>query len=378
MSEFEPARRLRGIQKSMIRQVFDRARPGSINLGLGEPDLPTPDVVRREAARVVVEEQNGYTTHAGLPHLRERVAYDYAHLNLSAEQVIITAGSQEALYLALLTLVDEGDEVLIPDPGFVAYATIVQMAGGVPKFYRMPAARDFAFDAEAFRDALTPRTKVVVCISPSNPTGRVLSREELAEMGAALAGSGAYVVSDEIYRELYFTKERPASLSEFRPERVLVIGGLSKSMSMTGWRLGWLCGDADVVRSALVLHGYTTTCASTVSQKAGLAAWTAEAAEARKAFRRTFRERRDHLLQLLSTELSLRAVEPEGAFYTMVDVRALGDSMTVAERLLEHGVITVPGAAFGAEGEGYLRVSFCAAPDVLAEGVKRMKQAFGR
>ncbi|HEX7314466.1 MAG TPA: aminotransferase class I/II-fold pyridoxal phosphate-dependent enzyme [Pyrinomonadaceae bacterium] len=375
MSEFEPARRLRGIQKSMIRQVFDRARPGSINLGLGEPDLPTPDVVRREAARVVAEEQNGYTTHAGLPTLRERVANDYQHLNLTPEQVIITAGSQEALYLALLTLVDEGDEVLIPDPGFVAYPTIVKMAGGVPKFYKLPASRDFAFDAEEFKRALTPRTKVVVCISPSNPTGRVLSREELAAMAVALEGSGAYVVSDEIYRELYFGTERPSSPTEFRTERVLVIGGLSKSMSMTGWRLGWLCGDADVVRSALVLHGYTTTCASTVSQKAGLAAWTAEAAEARAGMRRTFRERRDHLLGLLSSELSLRAVEPDGAFYTMVDVREHGDSMQVAERFLEHGVITVPGAAFGAEGQGYLRVSFCAGLDVLAEGVKRMKAA---
>lgn len=375
MSEFEPARRLRGIQKSMIRQVFDRARPGSINLGLGEPDLPTPEVVRREAARVVAEEQNGYTTHAGLPALRERVASDYRHLNLTPDQVIITAGSQEALYLALLTLVDEGDEVLIPDPGFVAYPTIVKMAGGVPKFYKLPAAHDFAFDAEDFRRALTPRTKVVVCISPSNPTGRVLSREELALMAAALEGSGAYVVSDEIYRDLYFGAERPSSVSEFRSDRVLVIGGLSKSMSMTGWRLGWLCGDADVVRSALVLHGYTTTCASTVSQKAGLAAWTAEAAEARKTFRRTFRERRDHLLKLLSDELGLRAVAPDGAFYTMVDVRAHGDSLDVAERLLEHRVITVPGAAFGAEGQGYLRVSFCAPLDVLAEGVKRMKKA---
>jgi aspartate/methionine/tyrosine aminotransferase len=375
LSEFEPARRLRGIQKSMIRQVFDRARPGSINLGLGEPDLPTPEVVRREAARVVTEEQNGYTTHAGLPSLRERVASDYPHLSLTPEQVVITAGSQEALYLALLTLVDEGDEVLIPDPGFVAYPTIVRMAGGTPTFYRMPASRDFAFDAEEFRRALTPRTKVVVCISPSNPTGRVLSREELAAMGAALTDSGAYVVSDEIYRDLYFTQERPSSISEFRPGRVLVIGGLSKSMSMTGWRLGWLCGDADVVRSALVLHGYTTTCASTVSQKAGLAAWTDEAAEARGLTRRTFRERRDHLLGLLANELGLRAVEPEGAFYAMVDVGAHGGSMAVAERLLEHGVITVPGAAFGPEGEGYLRVSFCADLPVLAEGVRRMKEA---
>jgi aspartate/methionine/tyrosine aminotransferase len=375
LSEFEPARRLRGIQKSMIRQVFDRARPGSINLGLGEPDLPTPEVVRREAARVVVEEQNGYTTHAGLLVLRERVAADYSHLKLSPEHVIITAGSQEALYLVLMTLVEEGDEVLIPDPGFVAYPTIVRMAGGTPTFYAMPAARGFAFDAEAFRRALSPRTKVVVCISPSNPTGRVLARAELSAMAEALRGTGVYVVSDEIYRDLYFTEERPPSVSEVRAERTVVIGGLSKSMSMTGWRLGWLCGDADVVRSALILHGYTTTCASTVSQKAALAAWTDEAAAARTQFRQTFRARRDHLLGLLGSELSLHAVAPEGAFYMMVDVSAYGDSMSVAERLLEHGVITVPGAAFGPEGEGYLRVSFCADLPVISEGVRRMGEA---
>lgn len=378
MSDFEPPARLRGIQKSVIRQVFDRARPGSINLGLGEPDLPTPDVVRREAARVVLEEQNGYTSHAGLASLRARVAGDYAHLGLDPEQVVVTAGSQEALYLALMTLVDEGDEVLIPDPGFVAYPTVVRMAGGTPRFYRMPAARDFAFDVEEFRRQLTPRTKVVVCVSPSNPTGRVLSRAELAALAGALEDTGVYVLSDEIYRDLYFTGEPPASVSEFRAERAVVIGGLSKSMSMTGWRLGWLCGDPEVVRSALVLHGYTTTCASTVSQKAALAAWTVEAEAARAETRRTFRGRRDHLLRLLSSELSLRAVEPEGAFYTMVDVSAHGDSMAVAERLLEHGVITVPGLAFGAEGEGYLRVSFCADLPVIEEGVRRMKEALGK
>jgi aspartate aminotransferase len=375
LSEFEPARRLRGIQKSMIRQVFDRARPGSVNLGLGEPDLPTPDVIRREAARVVVEEQNGYTSHAGLPALRERVASDYPQMNLTADAVVVTTGSQEALYLALMTLVDEGDEVLLPDPGFVAYPTIVRMAGGTPKFYRLPARGRFAFDAEEFRRALSPRTRVVVCISPSNPTGRVLSPADLRAMGEAVRDSRAYVVSDEIYRELYYADERPASASEFCPERTIVISGLSKSMSMTGWRLGWLCGDLAVVRAALVLHGYVTTCASAVSQKAALAAWTDEAAAARAAFRQTFRARRDHLLELLSTELNLRAVAPDGAFYTMVDVSRFGDSMRVAEALLEGGVVTVPGAAFGAEGEGYLRVSFCADLPVITEGVRRMKKA---
>ncbi|HYE14042.1 MAG TPA: aminotransferase class I/II-fold pyridoxal phosphate-dependent enzyme [Pyrinomonadaceae bacterium] len=380
MSEFEPARRLRGIEKSMIRQVFDRARPGSVNLGLGEPDLPTPDVIRREAARVVLEEQNGYTSHAGLPSLRERVAADYAAMNLSAEQVVVTAGSQEALYLALLTLVDEGDEVLLPDPGFVAYPTIVRMAGGRPVFYKLPAGAGFGFDSDSFRHALSPRTKAVVCISPSNPTGRVLSREDFAAMARALEGTGVFVVSDEIYRELYYGAERPASVSEFYPERTVVVSGLSKALSMTGWRLGWLCGHAAAVRSALVLHGYVTTCASTVSQKAALAAWTEDAEEARASFRRTFRGRRDHLLALVESELGLRAVAPEGAFYAMVDVSRHGgcDSMRVAEAMLASGVITVPGAAFGAEAEGFLRVSFCADLPVISEGVRRMKEALGR
>ena len=374
MSEFEPPVRLRGIEKSMIRQVFDRARPGSINLGLGEPDLPTPDVIRREAARVVVEEQNGYTIHAGLPALRARVASDYPYLANDPNRVIITAGSQEALYLALMTLVDEGDEVLLPDPGFVAYPTIVRMAGGVPVFYRLPAANGFAFDADDFRRRVSPRTKVVVLISPSNPTGMTLSSVDLAAMAGALADTNAYAISDEIYRELYYTPQRPASFSEHY-ERTIVIGGLSKSMSMTGWRLGWLCGSVEVVQSALILHGYTTTCASTVSQKSALAAWSDEAAQARADFRRTFRARRDHLLALVRDELNLRVVEPQGAFYAMMDVSRYGDSMSVSEAMLEHGVITVPGAAFGREGEGFLRVSYCADQKTLTEGVRRMKRA---
>jgi aspartate/methionine/tyrosine aminotransferase len=373
--EFQPAARLRGIEKSMIRQLFDRALPGSINLGLGEPDLPTPAVIRRAAVRVIEEEQNGYTTHAGLPPLRALVAADYPQLDATPDNVIITAGSQEALYLALLTLVDAGDEVLLPDPGFVAYPTIVRMAGGSPVFYRLPASGRFAFDAEDFRRRLTPRTKAVVVISPSNPTGRALSRADLAAMADALRDHPAYVISDEIYREIYFGDERPASISEARAERALVVGGLSKSMSMTGWRTGWMCGAAEVVRSALVLHGYVTTCASTVSQKAALAAWTDEAEAARADARRIFRARRDALLSLIESELRLRAVVPEGAFYLMLDVSAHGSSLEVAERLLAERVITVPGSAFGAEGEGYLRLSFCADEPTLAEGVKRIKAA---
>lgn len=373
MKNFAPPKRLQGIEKSAIRRMLDRARPGSINLGLGEPDLPTPDVIRRAAIKVINEDRNGYTAHAGLPALREKVASAYPYLEQKPERVVITAGSQEALYLALLSLVEEGDEVLLPNPGFVAYPTIVQMAGGVSKFYRMPRENDFAFDADEFRRALSPRTKAVVCISPSNPTGRTLASNDLANISEALRDHGAYVIADEIYRELYYTPERPESLSSFY-ERTIVISGLSKSMSMTGWRLGWLCGDEAVVGAASVLHGYVTTCASTVSQKAALVAWTEAAEAARAEFRETFRERRDHMLATIRAELKLRAITPEGAFYTMLDVSDYGPSMKVADALLSEGVITVPGVAFGSESEGFLRVSFCADYEALTEGVRRINK----
>ena len=370
--KFALPKRLQGIEKSVIRQVFDRALPGSINLGLGEPDLPTPDVIRRAAVKAIIEEQNGYTSHAGLPALRERVASEYSYLEGKPERVVITAGSQEALYLALLALVDEGDEVLLPNPGFVAYPTIVRMAGGTSRFYRLPRESGFGFDADEFRRALTPKTKVVVCISPSNPTGRVLTNDDLANIADAVRDHGCYLISDEIYRELYYTSDRPGSLSSYY-DRTIVISGLSKSMSMTGWRLGWLCGDEAVVQAALVLHGYVTTCASAVSQKASLVSWTDEAEAARAGFRETFRGRRDHLLRLIESELGLRAVTPDGAFYTMLDVSKYGPSMKVAEALLSERVITVPGAAFGSESEGFLRVSFCANHETLEEGVERIK-----
>ena len=375
MKQFQPPTFLRGIERSPIRAITDRAKPGDISFGLGEPDLPTPEVIRREAVRVIQEERNGYTLQAGLPALRERVASDYPHLNLSTDQVIITAGSQEAMYLALMTLVEADDEVLIPDPGFVAYPTITRMAGGRPTFYRLPAAKDFSFDLDDFKRQLNARTKIVVVTSPSNPTGRSLTDDELRAMGQAIEQSGckAFLISDEIYRDLYYSAERPSSISEFYP-RTVIVSGLSKSTCMTGWRLGWILGDADVIRAAHLLHGYVTTCASTISQKAALAAWSEEATNARRDIREIFERRRDHLLTLLRG-IGLRCITPDGAFYTLVDVRHLGTSLEVAEAILAGGVVTVPGSAFGSESEGFLRVSFCADLPVLAEGVERMSAA---
>lgn len=373
MKPFQPPAFLRGIEKSMIRKISDRAKPGSISLGLGEPDLPTPEVVRREAMRIIAEEKSGYTLQAGILPLRERIVADYPHMNLSTDQIVVTAGSQEALYLILMTLVEPGDEVVMPNPGFIAYPMITRMTGGTAVTYALPAGKDFAFDLEDFKRQLSSRTKVVICISPSNPTGRALNRDELRAMADAVAASGsdAFIVSDEIYRELYYTPERPASISEFYP-RTIVVSGLSKSMRMTGWRIGWLAGEEAVMRAALVLHGYVVTCASSISQKAALAAWTDEAAVARQEMREIFRRRRDHLLGLLRNELGLRCVTPEGAFYLMVDVGRFGDPLRVAEAGLEQGVVTIPAAAFGSESEAFLRISYCADEERLSEGVRRL------
>jgi aspartate aminotransferase len=376
LKQFQPPAFLRGIEKSMIRKISDRAKPGSISLGLGEPDLPTPEVVRREAVRIIEEEKSGYTLQAGILPLRERIASDYPQLNLSPDQVVVTAGSQEALYLILMTLIGPRDEVLMPNPGFIAYPMITRMAGGRAVLYALPAKNDFGFDLDHFKGQLSPRTKVVICISPSNPTGRALTRDELNSMAEAVSASGsdAFIVSDEIYREVYYTPERPASISEFYP-RTIVVSGLSKSMRMTGWRIGWLAGEEAVIRAALVLHGYIVTCASSISQKAALAAWTEEASLAREEMREIFHRRRDHLLGLLRNELGLRCVTPEGAFYTMVDVSRFGDSLRVAEAGLEQGVVTIPAAAFGSESEGFLRISYCADEAQLSEGVRRLGEA---
>jgi len=368
-------RRLQGVQPTLIRQIFERALPDSINFGLGEPDLPTPQFMREEAARVVLEEQNGYTSHAGLLPLREKIAKQYPHLNLQPNQVCVTVGSQEAMSAAFLAIVDDGDEVLIPNPSFPAYANCVKISGGEPVFYRLPAEKDFAFDIEEFKSKITPKTKAAVVISPSNPTGKILTPEDLQAIADALKDTGIYLISDEIYSDLYFTPAAPRSASEFY-ERTIIVSGLSKSLSMTGWRVGWLASSqTDVVKAALTLHGFLAVCTSTISQKASLLGWTAEAEQSKREAREIYKRRGEFLIDVMQREINLRGTSPEGAFYTMVDVRSLGDDLEIAEKFLQNRVITVPGIAFGPEARGFLRVSFCNTEERMAEGVRRMKQA---
>jgi aspartate/methionine/tyrosine aminotransferase len=371
--KFQLPSRLRGLQPTLIRQFFERALPDSINFGLGEPDLPTPQFMRAEAARIALEEQNGYTSHPGIPALRDKIAEQYPHLDLPRTGVVVTCGSQEAMTDAFLCTVEAGDEVLLPNPSFPAYDACTRIAQATPVYYRMPADHDFKFDISDFKSRITERTKLAVVISPSNPTGKILTEDDLKQIAAALEGTGIWLISDEIYSDLYFG-ERPHSASEYY-DKTIIVSGLSKSLSMTGWRLGWAaCTDPEIINAIQVLHGFTTVCTSTITQKASLLAWTEEAEASKQYSRDVYKGRGEFLVDLFQKELGLRATSPEGAFYTMLDVRHLGDDIEIAEKFLQNRVITVPGVAFGSEAKGFLRISFCNSEERMAEGVRRMRE----
>lgn len=370
---FTPAKRVQNVGKSATRVLYDSAPPGSINLGLGEPDFATPEVVRSEAIRVIREEPITYTTNAGILALREKIA-EYHSEGLSSrfasDSVCITTGAEEAIFDVMMTILGPGDEALLPDPCYIAYPAIADIAGADVRYYATPAAGGFAFDRECFASAVTKNTRLVVLNSPSNPTSRVISRDDLRFMAERLAGSNAYVLADEIYRDLYID-ERPATISEFY-DKTIIVSGLSKMMSMTGWRIGWAVGPEEVIDHVTVMHQYVSSCVSAVTQKASLAAFTDEGRRETTAMRDELRRRRDVMARAIEKELKLPYVQGEGAYYIMLDVSKYGASMDTAMSLLDARVITVPGSAFGSEGEGFLRLSYSIEALQIEEGIGRV------
>ncbi|HLF83759.1 MAG TPA: aminotransferase class I/II-fold pyridoxal phosphate-dependent enzyme [Blastocatellia bacterium] len=376
---FTPAERLQHIRKSATRVLYDSAPLGSINLGLGEPDFPTPEVVRREAIRVIQEERIGYTTNAGIQPLREKIA-EYHNDGLpspyAADSVCVTTGAEEALFAVMMTILGPSDEALLPDPGYVAYPAIAEIAGADLRYYATPAAGGFAFDRESFDRAVTDKTKLVVINSPSNPTSRVISRDDLRFVAERLSRSKVYLLADEIYRDLY-VDERPETISEFY-DKTIIVSGLSKMMSMTGWRLGWAVGPEEVIRHVTVMRQYISTCTSAVTQKAALAAFTDEGRRETAAMRDELNRRSEVMARAIDRELQLPNVRGEGAYYIMLDVSRCGPSLDTAMALLDQRVITVPGSAFGSEGEGFLRLSFSIEAPLIEEGIRRIAKGLGK
>lgn len=365
-----PARRMDGVERTLIRRIFDSAPPDAINLGLGQPDLPTPARVRLAGIAGIAEGRTGYTPTAGTPALRAAVAERYRPFARGPESVVVTVGSQEALFASLLAVVDPGDEVLCPDPGFPAYPMMVRLVGGVAAPYPLRAERGFRLAASDVLSRLTGRTKAVVLCSPSNPTGAVAAAEELETLTAGLAARGVAWLSDEVYAGFAYRGPVP-SPSQFSADGGVVVGGLSKDTSMTGWRIGWAVGPEEVVDRILAAHHYLVTCAPAMSQAAALAALAAGGEEERAGYLARFRARRDLMAAELARVPGIEFEPPDGAFYFFVNVSRHGDSLEICRRLLERRrVITIAGEAFGEGGRGFLRISFAAPEEDIVRGVR--------
>lgn len=372
--------RLREIAPSLIRAINARKRPGDIDLGLGEPVL-RPDPAPFDTATAWVREHGcPYTPNAGSIALRQAVADYVAVPGLdAAENVCITVGSEEALFLAIKTVCDPtADEVLIVEPAFLAYPKICALEGVAHRSVALSPEDGFRPRASVVLDALRPETRLVVLNSPANPTGRVWPAEELRALAAGLAarpGPPTWVLSDEVYRELYYGAEPPESIARFHPQS-LVAGSLSKSNALTGLRLGWLVGPREVVAGAVKVHQLVNTAASTYSEQVALTIFAEPASLA--VHRPLYAERRAALLAVLE-RTGVPHIVPEGTFYCMVRLpeAMAGDSVGAAERLLgERRVVTVPGRAFGEAAEGWLRLSWVGDPPLVAEGVERIATFF--
>lgn len=369
------ATRMGGIRLSPIRRIMEQAGE-CINLGIGEPDFFAPRVVRDEAHRVLEEEKLTYSPNAGIPELCEAVRL--YHGGFPAHRTCVTNGSQEALFDVVFTLLEEGDEVLIPDPGFPAYASVVGLAGATAVPYPLPCTQGFQFDPGEVEARITRRTRALLLNSPSNPTGRRLTLEQLRAAEALARRKEILLISDEIYREIYYTPGKPPSLFDVTAEAI-VLSGVSKMASMTGWRIGWACGPGEVIEQVIVTHQNTSTCASTLSQKAALKVFTEEGRRQMDELRSKLRQNFETICAFLDRELPFPYVRPEGAFYAMLSIQKLGrDSLTVCQELLKAGVATIPGAAFGGQGEGFLRLSFACQPETLREGLARLKDGLSR
>jgi len=387
------SRRVAAIAGSATLAVDTRAKAlkaageDVIGFGAGEPDFPTPDhVVEAAAAACHLPRFHHYTPTAGLPELRAAIAAKTARdsgLRVEASQVLVTNGGKHALFQAFATLLDPGDEVLLPAPYWVSYPEAIALAGGVPVVVPTGAASGFRAGVEQLEAAATTRTKLLVFVSPSNPTGAVYPPEEVAAIGRWAAARGLWVLTDEIYEHLVYGEARFTSLPVVVPElgdRWVVVNGVAKTYAMTGWRVGWLLGPSDVVAAATNLQSHATSNVGNVAQAAALAAVSGDllaAAEMRAAFDR----RRRRMLELLRAIPGVTCVEPQGAFYAFPSLQGvLGrelrgrrptTTLELAELILEEAkVAIVPGEAFGAPG--YARLSYALGDDDLVEGVTRI------
>ena len=363
------------LQPSPIRSFTQLVKdtPGALALTIGEPDQATPENIRAEVTASLCRGETHYPPNNGYPWLLKEIA-DYEarqhRLHYDPEEIIVTAGATEALFVSLMTVLEPGDEVIIPTPAFGLYASIVTLLGGVPVF--VPTIdTQFQPSADAIRAAVTKRTKAIILNSPNNPSGAVFTDATLDKLHALLARSDFYLLSDEVYRDLSYCPGGAKSLAEYPDlrDKSIVIQSFSKPWAMTGWRVGWVMAPAAIRERMRYVHQFDVVSVPSFVQSACVTALRTDVAPMRELYR----SRRDLVLARLH-EMGLPVQKPEGAFYVLPDFRAYcSDSTAFAERLLKEALLgLVPGSAFGAEG--FLRLSYCYSDETLTEGLNRLER----
>ena len=369
------------MRPSGIRKFFDLAAdmPHCISLGVGEPDFKTPWSIRDAGIRSLEQGRTKYTANAGLKELRVEICrYLRRRFELGYEQenILVTVGGSEAIDMAIRALVKPGDEVIIPEPCFVCYEPITQLTGGVPVHIATRGEDGFRLTAEALRAAITPRTKLLILPYPNNPTGAVMSQQDLEEIADVLRGTDILVLSDEIYAELTYGLDRHISIAALPDmwERTIVVNGFSKAYSMTGWRLGYAAAPAPIIRVMTKIHQSCIMSAPTTSQYAAIVALRGCDDEI-EMMRDEYNRRRRYVVKALN-EMGLTCFEPRGAFYVFPSIACSGlTSAEFCEMLLkEQEVAIIPGDAFGASGEGYARISYAYSVDHLETAMRRIRR----
>ncbi len=372
------------MKPSGIRRFFDLVSEmkDAISLGVGEPDFDTPWHIRDEGIYSLEKGRTFYTSNSGLMELRQEIAaymkrtqgLDYA----PASEILVTVGGSEGIDLMLRAMINKGagEEVLIPQPSYVSYEPCTELAGGVPVIIDLKNEDQFRLTAEALEAAITPRTKVLVLPFPNNPTGAVMERHDLEAVAEVIRRHDLYVLSDEIYSALNYTEEPHVSIASLpgMRERTVVVNGFSKAYAMTGWRMGWACGPAAIIRQMTKIHQFAIMCAPTTSQYAGVEALRNGDADVEQ-MRQSYDQRRRFVLHRLE-EMGLPCFEPLGAFYVFPCIKGFGmTSEEFAEKLLaEEKVAIVPGTAFGDSGEGFLRISYAYSISSLREALGRLER----
>ena len=374
------------IKPSGIRKFFDLVSEmkDAISLGVGEPDFDTPWRIREEGIYTLEKGKTYYTSNSGLMDLRIEISRYLERrfgLNYDAEkEIIVTVGGSEGIDLAFRAMLNPGDEVIIPEPCYVSYVPCVTLADGVPVTVNLKEENNFKLTKEQLLSAITPRTKILVLAFPNNPTGAVMTKEELEEIAEVVKEKDIFVVSDEIYAELSYGNTRHCSIASIdgMKERTIVINGFSKAHAMTGWRLGYACGPEVIIKQMLKIHQFAIMCAPTNSQYAAVEALR-ECDDAVEEMRNEYDRRRRFMLSKLRG-MGLKVFEPYGAFYIFPNIAEFGlTSDEFATRFLtEEKVAVVPGTAFGDCGEGFLRMSYASSLSNLKTAMERLEKFIDR